>query len=900
MNIPRQQTIDYLRAPADAEWRWADNAAAIVWRDGSTIAFREEIEKIIEWLAPNGLPPFGSIVHMLAAMRGKIPSASTLIFQPAKREPGQTAVQAELLFAARRQLRAQIEKDLSELTKIAELPKELRTGLQARCVLAEAVFETAKAERHVDARDVLAAINQTFTDAELTGNEAPQFGSLRQVHIVAEGLKNHTVESLTLRTRTGLDALPKEIDEDLPISERARRLIEELSRQPETGALARAARELMAAVRLPRRLGEREQLAIGGVADITNRGPLDRLLLSELAHDDLTLSVRVALNEALYLRREPPMREPPGALTLLIDSGVRLWGTPRALAAAVALALVARDKQHSEIHAWRAVGSGLEQIDLLSREGLTRHLEKLGTEAHAGKSIAAFANATAKTPNQQSVLITHPDALADSDFRRALAEHPEAFDFAATVDRNGRFEMHALPLGRRALICEADLDLDQIFETQPKVSIADENLDPTLPAIFGIRPFPFLLPLAGKVEFSIKAEDGFTYVVYSGRRLARFRDNTKGGRELTANLPPGRTIWMGVCDDIVHLIKAGTNDRPARLTSIPLDTGKMRIVELATGADTLAAHRDGDVILLIRTLDVRAYALSDGRLLGRAVSPMTWIHSRFFRGENQFYFVSWDGNAVRFEPVSLPTMVLPASVALVFDRAGLEGPWALLKSWQFVCTATGEKFHSPESLALGAPTNRIEISRDGHRLFVDWSQKRFVLKLDAHSATLGGHARHDLETSPRLPSWNLFRVVEAVSAPTRGGLAIRTRNGRWREISLFHDRIVINEVPPNSPSSLDSAPAIFSLSAKKTSDGWHLQTASWPNGSKAFLDSRGLLHLKSHDAAIPEVSLVLSDSEVAGWTSDGYVCGPKFFFAHDYRLEPDKVFAAILRFTAAL
>src|SRR6185295_3201779 len=90
VNIARQQTIEYLRAPADAEWRWADNASAIVWRDGSTIAFREEISQILEWLAPNGLPPFGSIVHLLAATRGRIPSPNTLIYQPAKRAPGQT------------------------------------------------------------------------------------------------------------------------------------------------------------------------------------------------------------------------------------------------------------------------------------------------------------------------------------------------------------------------------------------------------------------------------------------------------------------------------------------------------------------------------------------------------------------------------------------------------------------------------------------------------------------------------------------------------------------------------------------------------------------------------------------------------------------------------------------
>jgi hypothetical protein len=690
--------------------------------------------------------------------------------------------------------------------------------------------------------------------------------------------------------------LPKEIDESLPISERARRLIEELSREPEMGALARAARELMAAVRLPRRLGEREQLAIGGVADITNRGPLDRLLLSELAHDDLTLSVRVALNEALYLRREPPMREPPGALTLLIDSGVRLWGTPRALATAVALALIARDKQHSEIRAWRAASPGLDPLDLLSREGLTQFLSKLGAEAHPGKSIAAFAEAVSKTPNNQSVLITHPDTLADPEFRRVLSEYPDAFGFAATIDRNGRFEMHALPLGRRAPFCEADLDLNAIFEQQPKVSITNDKIDPTLPAIFGIRPFPFLLPLAGKVEFWTRPEDRFTYVVFSGRRLGRFQQEAKGARELAANLPPGRTTWMDMIDDTVHVLKAGTSNRPARLASVRVDGGSLRVVELAGGADTLAAHRDGDVLLLIGALDVRAYALSDGRMLGRAVTAMPWVNGRFFRSENQFYFVSWDGSAVRFEPVSLPTMILPSSVALVFDREGKEGPWALLKSWQIVSTATGEKFHSPDSLASGLSTNVVQVSRDGHRLLAQgqFSQKHVVLQLSDSGVLPAGSSRGELEVSPRLPSWNLYRVVEAISGEDR--LAIRGRHGQWRGIELFNGKIIIDQgQKPNASEVIE-----FGLAPRTTNEGWQLQTAQWPRGSKAFLDGRGLLHLRSHDPNVPEISLVLSDGEVAGWTSEGHVCGPKFFFEHDHVSAPEKVFDAIRRFVAAL
>ena len=72
MNPDRQQAVEYLRVPPDGLWRWSENGAVLVWHDGSTIAFREEIVQIIEWLAPNGLPSFGAIVFLLAACRARV------------------------------------------------------------------------------------------------------------------------------------------------------------------------------------------------------------------------------------------------------------------------------------------------------------------------------------------------------------------------------------------------------------------------------------------------------------------------------------------------------------------------------------------------------------------------------------------------------------------------------------------------------------------------------------------------------------------------------------------------------------------------------------------------------------------------------------------------------------
>jgi hypothetical protein len=907
MNPERQHAIEYLRAPANGLWRWAENGAVLVWRDGTTIAFREEIVQVIEWLAPNGLPSFGAIVFLFAACRGKVTAVADIVVTSNAPLPAGMGKDATLLVSARQQLQAQLAAALAQLEKVSQLPGELNTGVKAKCVLAEAVFEPAKVERYVEARTVLRGLRELMSDAELVdADHAAVSGSyIRQVHIVSEGLKLHTAESLALRLRTGLDALPNAVEADLPSAERARRLIEELSRDREYGAVGRAARELMAAVRLPRRLGEREQLALGGVSDITNRGPLDRLLLSELAHDDLTLSVRVALNEALYLRREPPMREPPGAVALLLDSGVRLWGTPRVLATAVALALIARDKQHSEVLAWRAQGKKLQQVDLLSRHGLTEHLSALEPAAHAGESVAAFAEAASSNARNQSVLITHRDALADPEFRRALADNPAAPGFVATVDRDGRFELHAMPLAHRPPLCEADLDLAALFDDSMPVAPIKTDVDPNLPAIFGVSPFPFLLPVAGKVDFWITGADGFTYATLRDRRLVRYRNPRSGVRVLSHHLPGAKTIWMDCDGSEVYVVKGSSHDRPARLLSLTLPHGQLRVTDLASGPEVQAAYRYGDAIVLIRPNDLRAYSLSDGRLLGTALNPHAWVHGRYFRGANHFYFAVWDGESVKFEPVSLPSNYLASSVAAIFDREGHPGPWILCNSGEAVSTESGEVIKLPRP--DGHMNFRtIRVSRNGQQLLVRTSggdvqqnRLRFCLidleKSPKNSSIQFSHAFAD--RPPTIPTWNIYRVIDSV-AVLKDGVGLCGRKVRWRKLWLDDQgKLRIIQLAPSSSSR---APDCIFKPPQQTKHGCTLQVAEIAGGSKLFLDSRGLLHFKSSNSDVPEVSVVLADGEVAAWTSDGYVCGPSFFFDGPITSDPKRVFERIMNFFTKL
>ena len=62
-----------------------------------------------------------------------------------------------------------------------------------------------------------------------------------------------------------------------------------------------------------------------------------------------------------------------------------------------------------------------------------------------------------------------------------------------------------------------------------------------------------------------------------------------------------------------------------------------------------------------------------------------------------------------------------------------------------------------------------------------------------------------------------------------------------------------------------------------------LITRKWEDGSEAVIDTRGLLHLKSSNKLIPEITLVLvTGRNTACWASDGTVAGDKYFIDKDY------------------
>jgi hypothetical protein len=896
-----EQARAYYQSAASDPWRWADDGAVLVWADGTTIAFREELAEILDGLASDGLPPFRLVVLILAACRGKFPpsSASGHVLRERIRSvqlelppPLEGQSESESTKAWNDPANQEFSEFIARLRLLHQLPPGQRESPRVKAALIETILEELGVNRVQPAREIARTLSQMPALRDLNGAETRVLQeSITAYRLLHAGLKNFSALSFALRLRTGLDALPSAAKVELKPSERARQFLALLRTDPEQHGLAKVARDIMAAIYLPRSLSELDELALGGFSDIANRGSLDRLLASELANDDLTLATRIALKEALYIRREPPSNHPPAQLAMLLDVGVRQWGIPRVFATAVALAFIAKEERCTEIAVWRAGRGTLEKTDLLTRSGLIKHLATLDTYVHPGPVLRPFFAQFAQQPEMEAVLVTHRDCLADPDFKRHLAEIDWKRFYIATVDRDGSFELFAHPNQHKPL-SQAEISLPELFpeKTETRVSaespLRDQKKDSGLPLIFSVRPFPFLLPVLGKIESCCQLENGGGLAITSDRRLIRWDSGSKGTYTLIERLSPGKTLWLGASDHgkRAHVLKVLAKTGMASLTSWNGTTGEAVTAELKLwrGFPQQVYERQG-ILYVLSGRDASAWHILDARPVGKIDLPAgsSFTQTRYIlHRTGSWSLLSYNGTGLCFEQIQLPARFKGVKILTLFDRAGLEkGPWALTAQGQ-ILSGEGECV-----VDLGKWVGFKKISRDGQRVFLTLIGEKDAHFIDLQDGSVrcipAGGGRNALAVAdsllePRtLPPTRSLRVnfTEINIAPGEE-LMLRSAKGSWLKVSLESKslRLLRTSAAPQPESSVKFEP--FRISSEYN---FRLKVASWPDGSRAWLDSRGLLHLKRGNSSNPEVSLVLADGPMAAWSSDGKICGPDYF-----------------------
>ncbi len=919
----------YLAPGLDSFWRWGDGGDVLTWQSGPTIAFRAEIVEVLRPLASRGFPHFDAVVLFLAACRAidKIgePEIERMKILPSLTERERNNWRYRDLLVA--------------LEAVAAVPRLVRGTLEGKKGLAGMLFETAYIAEPAESAAVILRVLERGLPREMYGarhsRSMNEPDMLAKLALLAAGAHRIAADRLELRQETGLEQLPEPAPVDDSPPESLCELLERLKTDEELGGLARLARTLLAALALPRPVSEPQDLPLGGVSDIANRGSFDRLLLSELAHDDLTFTVRVALNQALYLRREAPPHVPPQRRLVLIDSGLRMWGLPRVFGTAAALALAVARDPHSETRVYRPRGPHLDVVNVATRAGLVSHLAALEPEAHPGESLPVFRRLIVEDDEaSEAVLITCNEVLEDKAFQRQLAECELPMLYVVAVSRDGRLRLARRGAQGTKILRELKCPLEDILAPRPGVTpLRDAKYDPALPAILRMQPFPLRLSHAmDPHRLWGDTESGSLYLT-TDRRLMFWDKRGQGARQLSDTLPHGKLLWHDSGP-------AGQTMTTAVIGRLP--QGELHVLHIDRQAGVCLTHSIGlsqarqshlkgvaahaGALFVIFADHVQVYSLGDGRWNETRELPtnMWWLRDRFFHSPTGWYALSFNGTTAQFELVCDKSAGNAQLLISLFDAVGIDGPVAVTAKGEIGplephAAAPGQgrqagpiRYLNKDRLPPGGPFRVAAISADGMRIVVAPVLNTGDGSGPSSNDSLRSRASSWLSVSSRAKNHASLIDLRAVDPVRVNGdpttalvsdllATISNRTLRHKFAVIFvegRDLVLVThrghfckiawdptyhgirlQQAAQAPTEYGGKRFRFSKSPSPPGTGYRLSVAQWDDGSRAYLDSRGLLHLKSSDRSIPELTLVLYDGTLAGWCANGMLFGPSYFTA---------------------
>jgi hypothetical protein len=872
----------YLSSVRLGPWQWDDDREAIIWENGSTITLRQELGIVLKPLATHGLPDLSTVLFLLAACREGWPRCAASL---------RTAL-AEITYDESR-MPGWIDDVFEGLHAVHVCIRELSQTPQIKADLLKYLFPGDRPHFVTNAgtaTEVCRLLAGPLPAEELNDIWLVDFDLAHTIGTLHGCLQNFDTAAFRRWQKTGVAQPLVAADVELTDGQRVRSLLKDLQDHDELGGVVRLARQLLAALTLPRPLAEPDDLPLGGVSDITNRGALDRLLLSELAHDDLTLAVRVATGEALYYRRETPPRSPPLRRTLVLDSGIRLWGVPRLFATAVGIALAAAGDEKLAINTFCACDDEVQPIDLTRQAGLEVQLARLETNLHLGDSLAFLKKMLAEEDVPSDVvLITSEDALADAEFRQKLRAAALTDVWIAAVNRDGRVRL--FEAGQRELVLkrEATFDLTSILAPTKKPTPVPVSGTSNLPAFCRARPCPLLIPHDLNPERSWSIGDQGVLAVYKDGRLTYWSDPKFGPQLLADDLPNGRVLWAdsrsttspyrAVVGSLsasglvaLHVWPEELRYRVARL--------KYRYPEQVTAVTGTREH-----IYVISAKRVVAFAWT-GEERAMMELPNGWRHiqARVFaqNGSQTLVVVHCDGQRIgltagySLEFTAAHDPVSPSIIALAGTD---ERPVALTKDGRiFELLSRSVKTIKPyEQWRAARPRLQLAaLARNGDRVAFRTDDNQTFVYHQSTGNVVPTYIDPAIAVEPKLEPFlrkmTLRHHFSGIHNTTSGHIGLVSKRGQALSLS-YQGQLVLRDTGVSQVKE----PWLRRFQEIETDTGYTLQKSAWDDGSEAWLDSRGLLHLRSSNPKLPEVSIVLREGSTAGWASTGEVFGNTYF-----------------------
>ena len=897
INLP----LMYLDSPNSELWTYRDRGDAIVWSDtGETIMLASNAAALCKIL--------------LRELKG-LPSLTAILFvSDALTKDWNTHQATQRVRLLRESIPKHINSNTPDshivdwLESLGKLPSKLRKGINAQgAFMAEAWEGFPYKWLEIDEKDSPVAIEWL----NITASERPDVNfshqnvSTYQCKKALQALEYASLlaideKSINDRLNTGLDSLDdlRSLKESTQLKDPINRLLEQLLQQANTddpGWIAALAWDLSILISLPKKPSEPDDLQIGGVSDISNRGNPERLLISELAAEPDALIARIATGQALYLRHESPPKQRAHKRDILIENGIRCWGEQRITMLAFALATAAaEEKRGANVRVNTLAGNQIFQENFSSLEGLTNALERLHTAAHPGPAMELLIQKYEREKENLSepLIIVTAATAKDPEFREKAKSLPRPY-LLAMVEPKGWVEIREHT--QRGESVWKRLQLKPTKKLQKNATFSD------IPKFirFTCSPLRFLCDLSVPFVkvFENNPQPG-AWLITHNYRLLFFNMPGSGCIDLgsvpsadvlAATIPSADSIHLviayhgGSKSELVHYLVTASLADGIQCKLIQPDAAPHKIVKYYFDQDCL--HRVGSQLDLINP--------NNGLILNQSPIRQRHLGGPFF-GDRDLIIADVVNQSIVWRHLG------KCNFSIGFALRSPSGPIAVANDFLWIKRFTGtdepETSTGRQIISTSLP-NLIDLNHDLTEALITINK---VEKTHGFPSDIVG--RKELAISfnllNRTLSHSRISPADAIRSFDRSNLRIPTGYSvisRFNSIGIHQDGLLLGRNHNNiyvlqiknhilslqhfygPKDSLNLIPFGDDVPQKDAVHRrWHLRRADLGRCT-IWLDSRGLLHLRDADGV--ELSIMLVQNKIAGWFSKGELFGPSFFTA---------------------
>ena len=872
---PESLAKNYLNATADRLLEIAERGNVLAWRGFETIGYRQEILQALEPLRnTQNFPPFLAIMLILSASRENWSDQKRLramlsryINDDVEKKSESTSEKASGSLAM---------STWKLLDRVHRIPAAIRNSAAGKAELFAYIFPAQQKQSAVG-DSVFEWLTYGFSsELKVPQSDAVAIGRKveRALWFLQSALRHFNTEAFVEFVQTGTDFTPEIVELDLPAAEKASGLIDELSEDVQYYALALAARQLISVISLPRRMENDNELREGGVSDITNRGSLDRLLISELANDSLTLAIRVALGEALYYEREVPPSPPAANRVIFLDDSVFMWGRPRFVQAAAALALAAQSK--NEVCVFRLNRKCFEPARILTKPNMISHLENCQASSDSTAAWAALPQNSEFDHDAERFWITDRSSWEDAKTKNAVLESPLPPEFIVICERSGKLTLIQMTSRGQKVILTSELDLD--LRRTSQVPKSNSELSKHWPSTIRM-PLPLRLahPIDQKRTWNVDLDKRIS--LSKDGRVLLWDDPACFARELVGKVPHLKLICsqtQSYRDTVAAIV--GKGDEFSRVY-IDLNDGSVEVREMAAHQySPLRFSTHQDVIFGISDYKITAWDCASLDQVDQInfTSQMEHVSTRIIRQGDEVFVLTFE-SGIKLVPL------------LKLSRDGYTN--------LFECPAVGEFFYRKikgeiirvsDNKAVLKHSGSIQVSRCGRYASSVYSPAGLW---DLSSGESKPYGSVHLAASHTWNNEDYLKKIKRVGIHG-GRIVLESSRGAMFElvriISSPSNRVQfrLQQATEHEESSINY---LAELQEVKTSRGFgriKLKRAEFDDGRSIWLDSRGLLHVVDEaldsGTGLGGLAFVLrvNSPEIAGFTSNGGSWGARQYTGH--------------------